>query len=271
MPFCTTCGANVDGAFCGRCGTPVSAGQSAPPPPNRAQANTYGPQPVGPGAGLPPAAPRRMNGIVLALLIVCGLIFVCIAGLVGFGIFAARQFRNNPGALIARIVSANPNLEVVHTDNGAGTITIRDRRTGKQSTISFDQVRRRGRFSITADDDNGGKASVQFGDGAADLPSWVPKYPGAAESGTFSAKGADSNGNGEGGSFNFSTPDPARKVMDFYQRKAGELGMKINLSADNGDGGTIVAVNDDNKRTLTVTATGSGNSTNVNVVYASKD
>jgi hypothetical protein len=275
MAFCTTCGANVDGAFCPQCGTPVSVAQAAPPPPppNVPPVHAYAPQPVQPGMGMAPppmGQPRKMSPVVLVLLIVFGFFFLCILGLVGFGFFAARAFRNNPGAVIAKLITAgNPNVDVVNTDNNAGTVTIRDRRTGKESTITFDQARG-GRFSITADDDHGGKASMQFGGAANDLPSWVPKYPGAVNTGLFSAKGSDANGEGEGGSFGFTTPDAPQKVLDFYRGKAGDLGLKINMNTDTGSGGMIVAAEENEKRTMMVTANASGNSTSVSVTYKSK-
>jgi hypothetical protein len=75
MPFCTTCGASVTGAFCNQCGTPVGAaaqGQPVPAAPYR--------QPVGPG---PQPGPRKTSPVVLALLIVLGLfVFGGIATLV---------------------------------------------------------------------------------------------------------------------------------------------------------------------------------------------
>ncbi|MGA7234744.1 MAG: zinc ribbon domain-containing protein [Bryobacteraceae bacterium] len=274
MAFCTTCGANVDGAFCAQCGTPVSVAQTPPPVPNAPPPHIYAPQPIQPGIGMAPpppvGAPRRMSPVVLVLLIVFGFFFVCILGLVGFGFFAARAIRNNPGAVIAKILTAgNPNVEVLNTDNGAGTITIRDRRTGKESTITFDQARN-GRFSITANDDRGGHGSVQFGGDANDLPSWVPKYPGAINTGVFSAKGTDGNGNGEGGSFTFTTSDPPRKVLDFYRDKAGELGLKVNLNTDTGSGGMIVAAEEGEKRSLMATANAGGASTTVSITYGEK-
>jgi hypothetical protein len=274
MAFCTTCGANVDGAFCPQCGTPVSIAQAPPPVPNAPPPRAYAPQSVQPGIGMvppPPAgAPRKMSPVVLVLLIVFGLFFLCFVGLVGFGFFAARAFRNNPGAVIARIITAaNPNVDVVNTDNGAGTITIRDRRTGKESTITFDQARN-GHFSITANDDRGGNATVQFGGAVNDLPSWVPQYPGAVNTGVFSAKGNDANGKGEGGSFTFTTSDPPRKVLDFYRDKAAELGLKVNLNTDTGSGGMIVAAEEDEKRTLMATANASGASTTVSITYGEK-
>lgn len=80
-----------------------------------------------------------------------------------------------------------------------------------------------------------------------DLPSWVPKYPGAVNTGVFSAKGTDNNGRGEGGSFTFTTSDPPRKVLDFYRDKAGELGLKVNMNTETGSGGMIVAAEEDEK------------------------
>jgi hypothetical protein len=274
MAFCTTCGANVNGAFCPQCGTPVSVAQAPPPVPNAPPPHAYAPQPMQPGIGMVPpppiGAPRRMSPVVLVLLIVFGFFFVCILGLVGFGFFAAHALRNNPGAVIAKLITAgNPNIEIVNTDNGAGTVTIRDRRTGKESTVTFDQARN-GRFSITANDDHGGNATVQFGGAVNDLPSWVPKYPGAVNTGVFSAKGTDNNGKGEGGSFTFTTSDPPRKVLDFYRDKVGELGLKVNLNTDTGSGGMIVAAEEDEKRTLMAVANASGASTTVSITYGEK-
>jgi hypothetical protein len=216
------------------------------------------------------SAPRGMSPLVLVLLIIGGLIFLGIVSVVGFGFYAARAFRNNPGAVIARIITAaNPNVEVLNTNNGSGTITVRDRRTGKESTITFDQARN-GRFSITADDDHGGKGTLQFGGAANDLPSWIPAYPGATNSGVFSAHGANADGKGDGGSFTFTSSDPARKVLDFYRDKAAELGLKVNMNTDTGSGGMIIAANENEKRTLMVVANGGGGSTSVSVTYGSK-
>lgn len=36
MPFCASCGTQVDGKFCPKCGAAIAAGASAPPPPSSA-------------------------------------------------------------------------------------------------------------------------------------------------------------------------------------------------------------------------------------------
>ncbi len=284
MAFCSTCGANVNGAFCPQCGTPVSAAQAAPPPgppppnvspqSNVPPPNAFNPQPMQPGYSMtpPPALPRRgMNPILLVVLIVFGIIFLGFVGLVGFGFYAAHAIAKNPGAVIAKLVTAgNPNIEVINTDNGAGTITFRDKSTGKTSTITFDQAKN-GQFSISANDDKGGAAVMKFGAGAnIDLPSWVPKYPGATSTGGFSAKGTDNNGNGVGGTFSFTTSDPSQKVLDWYKDQAGALSLKVNMNTTTPTGGMIIAANEGEKQTLTVIANTEGSQTTVNVSYAEK-
>src|SRR5215470_8519944 len=128
MAFCTKCGASVGGAFCNQCGTPV----------NQAAA-----QPV------PPPSPRRgMHPLAWVAIIILCLFGVGLLGVFSFGLWVAR----NPARAVRRLVTAaNSNLEVVSTDEGAGTITLRDRRTGKVATITFDQARA-GNFRVSAED-----------------------------------------------------------------------------------------------------------------------
>src|SRR5205823_2767527 len=97
-------------------------------------------------------------------------------------------FRNNPGMAVGKMMTAvNPNLEVVRTNEGQGTVTLRDRHNGKQFTISIDAARR-GSLTLKADDEDGKSGTVEIG-GDAKIPSWVPQYPGSHPEATFSAKG----------------------------------------------------------------------------------
>src|SRR5579883_519227 len=161
MAFCTACGASLTGAFCTKCGTPAAqsaAGTpppSAPPLPGAAQATTAGNGAA--SAAAPAPARRKTSPIVWVLLVLLGFCALGIMGMIGTGIFLARR---GPGYAIAKIIAAaNPNAEVIHTDDGSGTITIRDRRTGKTVTMSFDDARR-GRFRLEADEDNGKHAAI---------------------------------------------------------------------------------------------------------------
>jgi hypothetical protein len=281
MPFCTTCGANVNGAFCPQCGTPIGAASAPPPPQQQPGPQPYAPQSFGaqpyvaPPPGMAPMPPaRKTSPLVWVLVIILGLFFLGFASCAAFGLFIshkAKQMAANPGLALGQILAAtNPNVEVVNSDQGAGTVTLRDKRTGKETTMTFDQARN-GKFSITADDDHGGTATMQFGGAAknSDLPSWVPKYPGSEGTSTFAMRGSGAD-LAEGGSFAFTTPDPSDKVLDFYKDKAQDLGLKVKLTTTTGDGAMFVATEDGDKRSLTVIVGSSNGKTTVSVTYGSK-
>lgn len=230
-------------------------------------------------AGMPPAAPRKTSPIVWILAIVGGLVVIGILFAVVVTFFVVHKvrqagfdpelMRRNPGLAVSKMIAAtNPDVDVVSTDDNAGTITIRDRKTGKVVTVTFDDVKN-GQFKMRAQSEDG-TASMQFGGGADKLPSWVPHYPGSTAQATFSIKGDAGDGSGEGGNFTFTTKDTASKALSFYQDKAKEMGMKTNLTSTTEQGGMIIASDDDSKRTLTVVVGGGSGDTTVNVTYAQK-
>ena len=269
MAFCSMCGASVTGAFCTKCGTPLGAatGQAVPAPPPM-------PQPA------PGAAPvkRKTSPIVWVLVILLGLfvLFGLAAG--GLALFVAHKVREagldpammqrNPAAAMARMAAlGNKDLEVVGQDDRAGTVTVRDRKSGKVVTWNFDQAKQ-GRLTITAEDANGQTATMELGGAADKLPSWVPAYPGSKPQGTFSVSG-DSSENA-GGNFTFSTSDGTSKVLTFYHDKIRELGMKLTVDTIIADGGMVTAENAADQRTLNVIVGTSSGETTVNVTYSQK-
>ena len=264
MPFCTQCGASVAGAFCNQCGTPVNAA-AAPP--------------AAPAAAPPAAAPRKTSPLVWVLIIIGGFILLGVAGVVGTGIFVVHKARQagvdpelwsrNPGAAVGKIIAAtNPDVDVVRTDDRAGTVTLRDRHNGKEVTLSFDQIRN-GKFRISATDEDGKVANVEVGEGVK-TPSWIPVYPGASVTPGISARGESDHGTGEGGTFVFTTQDPPRKVMSFYEDKAKELGMTAHVTMQGEDGGTLVLADEDRERSLTILVGHGSDGTTVNVTYGRK-
>jgi hypothetical protein len=208
--------------------------------------------------------------IVLGLFVLGGL---AVVGTTIFVVHKARQagldpelMRNRPGLAIAKMLAtANPDVDVLHTDDGAGTITVRDRKTGKVSTMSFDDARN-GRFSITAQDDNGKTATMQFGGSASNLPGWIPAYPGSTPQVNITGS---ANG-GEGGTFSFSTADPPSQVMQYYQGKFKEMGMKATIVMSSENGGMVNGADDNNHRTMNVIVGGDSGKTTVTVTYGSK-
>jgi hypothetical protein len=216
---------------------------------------------------------RKTSPIVWILVIILGLFVLGAIGVVGAGMFVMHKvheagidpelWHSNPGLAASRMITAfNPNMEMVRINEGDNTITMRDKRTGRQWTMSFNDVQR-GRFRMNIRGDNG--ANVQIGGDASKLPSWIPAYPGSKPEMGFSG----SSDQGEGGTFSFTTSDAPQDVMKFYQDKISEMGLKANLVANSADGGTIVAA-EDNGRSLNVTVAGGGGHTSVNVVYGRK-
>ncbi len=250
MAFCTRCGASLEGAFCSRCG--ARAGETA-------------------ATGAPPAAPpsiparRRTSPIVWALVAVLGL-FIAGTGtvMVGGAILAHKVRRDGAGATIAKVLSAvNPDLEVARTNEAAGTVTLRDRRNGKEFTIGIDAARN-GTFTLNAEED-GKQAMLAIG-GEAKPPAWLPHYPGSSPKSLFSAKGESERESGEAGSLQFQTSDGPAKVVRYYEEKARELDLPLRVSA----AGTVVAGDDDRGRFFKVVTIGGSDLTRVTVTYGRK-
>jgi hypothetical protein len=158
MSFCTGCGNNVDPAskFCDKCGKPMAAitGQpAAAAAPARAQAAQ-------------PAPAQKSGGLLKPLLIIFGVIallaVLAIAGMVGFGIYIAKQAKihqtegggakietpfgnieaDDPAKTAEKMgIDVYPGAEPVK--NGAGSISMGDFSAGSaqfETTDSVDQV-----------------------------------------------------------------------------------------------------------------------------------
>jgi hypothetical protein len=251
MAFCTNCGASVSGAFCSNCGRAITSTE----------------------AGAPPR--RGTSPWVWVLVILLGIVVV--GGLATFagGLFLvhkareagvdAELFRENPGLAIGKLIAAaNPDAEVVRTDDGAGTVTLRDRRTGKEMTITFDQARK-GNFRFEADGDDGGKIRLEAGGDGVNVLANVPRYPGAKVQASFEVDGNDKGDGGGAYEYGFLTQDAPAKVIAFYHQKLEEMGMKLALQNSTPDGGMLVAEDDANRRTLRVIVGRDSGGTTINV------
>ncbi len=176
--------------------------------------------------------------------------------------FDPELMQKNPGAAMAKMVTAlNPNYEVVTTNDRAGTVTVREKSTGKTITYKFDKDKQS--LVIMADDGS----EVKIGaDSGAKLPSWVPAYPGATVEGSFSAQGPD----GSSGSFSFKTSDDAEKVTAFYQEQLKAAGYTINVVSSGNQGGMVSGEDTNNKRTVIVTVGTSSGTTNGSIIVTEK-
>jgi hypothetical protein len=223
------------------------------------------------------ALPRRKTSpLVWILVAVVGL--ACVAGAITLagGLFLVHKahqagvdadlFRDNPGLAIGKLIAATrPDTDVISTDAGSGTVTLRDRRTGKEMTFTFDQLRKGDiRFEADADEDNGSKAVVQFGSGAGKVPAGVPVYPGAQVQATFEVDGNGANGQGAY-EYEFTTADAPSKVYAWYHQKLAADGRNLALHNETRDGGMLVAEDDANHRTLRVIVSRDADKTTINV------
>ena len=117
-------------------------------------------------------------------------------------------WQRSPALAMRRLLAVTrPDIEVTRTDDGVGSITLRDRRSAKETTITFDAARN-GKFTVSG------------------LPAWVPEYPGQV---TDLPESSDPRmaPRYEAGGEHFSTRDDPSKVIAFYQDKAKEMGAEV--------------------------------------------
>ena len=286
MEYCTNCGAQVTGPFCGSCGAPAKSSAAQPgavpsPPPGGAIPPAQ-PMPV-----IAPGTPAKTSPLVWVLA-GCGGLIVIAALVFGVIAYKAKQFVNsahgNPAYATARLLAAaNPDIEVLSTDEDNGTMTVRNKKTGETLTINlkdaakgkfvFEQNGKKAEINAQGSGDKGSfeikssEGTVKFGtDGKS--PDWLPSYPGATAKGVFSSQ----TPKGLAGSYTFTTNDPIDQVAKYYEdalKKAG-LTVSTNSVQQNGATGMSIISGEDTatKRKAVVTATPSQGATGVSVTFS---
>ncbi len=218
--------------------------------------------------------PLAWVGIGCGVLVVLGLVVV-----VGGGLFVAKKVSDvvedadgNPTKAIAELaVRLNPDIELVSSDDDAGTMTIRNKDNGEEVTLNWNDIKE-GKFSITTDegttsfsaggDGNGdgsvivstpdGETRLGSGAGVASLPDWVPHYPGSNPEGIYS-----SNADGKvAGSVGFKTADSLDKFAAGFQQELEDAGYEVTTQAMSGDDANIrfIVGNHTNGRMVNATA-----------------
>lgn len=228
-------------------------------------------------------------GIGCAVLVVVGAIAVSVG--LGYLGHKVKQFgeeaQKNPAMAVARVLAAtNPDIELVDSKSDDKKITFRNVKTGEEMVVNAEDVEK-GKISFETKDgkmtvdtnggDNGtmtvttkeGKAVFRGGAGAgADIPDWVPRYPGAEAAGAYTAQTAE----GEGGAFSQSTSDGPKEVLDYFTKTLKDGGYEIQMQqsagSDEGYTGMVVAALSDPARHVTVTTSRSEGKTVAMVQYA---
>lgn len=240
-----------------------------------------------------PAAPKKTSPWVW-VGVGCGVLFliVVLVFVVG-GLFLFKKGKDfvktaekNPAVAAAKIAAAvNPEIEVVDSDDDAGTVTIRNKKTGETITLNAEDIKKgRLKFSNEKGEEvtiegsqEQGKVRISspqgemvFGEGAGELPDWIPLYPGAKASGSWQTRSQEE----AGGAAVFTTADPPDRVMAFYERELKARGFSPSTSRFEQDGklvGGLVQGKTAQGRTLTVTVTREeGGQTNVALAYEVK-
>ena len=196
----------------------------------------------------------------------CGglLILVLVVVMVG-GFFVANKvkdvaadFEDNPAMATAKmIVKLNPELEEVSTDEEAGTITVRNKNTGEEITVNFEDIEE-GKLSFTTGDgevtvdaselEESGSMTVTNEEGAVvfatgkpsaqKIPEWVPVYPGTEPSSPHSMQTETT----VSGGFEIETGDSVAEVLEFYRAALESEGYTVSVntySQDNSEGGMV--------------------------------
>lgn len=225
----------------------------------------------------------------------CGaLLVVVLIVMMAVGFFVARKvkdvaadFEKDPALAAARmIVKLNPELEEVAVDEEAGTITVRNTKTGEVITANFQDIKdgkisfESGGKEITVDASQAGESgqlTVTDGSGAVvfsagqtsatDLPSWVPVYPGAEPEGPHSMKTETT----VSGGFELSTADPVNAVLEHYRAALQAAGYAVTVntySQDGSQGGMVNASHEGEQRMVVVILSAeSGGPTKAVVTY----
>ena len=213
--------------------------------------------------------------------------------------------QKNPALAVAKLaVTANPDVEMLSSNDSAGTMVVKDKKTGQVLKLKFDPDKKTmvvtdengktgtmqldpSKNSLVVTDANGKTAtitanaqagnvevkgpdgSLKMGANADKAPNWVPVYPGSNPQGTFSA----SNGTEQTATYVFVTQDSVDKVVSYYTSAFKSTGMTASNTTTNTDGklsGMVSGRDDTNKRTILVTAGSDNAGTHVSLTYSTK-
>lgn len=222
----------------------------------------------------PQQVPPKKKGMGVVGWLAIGCLVVLVLGLgscFACGYYAKRklgqfseEMQKNPEMAAAKlVVQMTPDLELVSTDDAAGTLTVKNTKTGEVVTVSIADAKE-GKFSITTDQgtatvdanqdgtmqvtDGQGNTATYGAGGSADLPSWVPAYPNGTATSNYTADTPE----GKTAMVSITTSDSVQSVLDFYEKAFQDGGLKVqkSLMSEGGapSGGTLSAESADAKQ-----------------------
>jgi hypothetical protein len=192
----------------------------------------------------------------------------------------------NPGLATARaIVKLNPELEEVAVDEEAGTITVRNTKTGEEITVDFEDLKEgklsfsSGDTSVTIDtseegvsisgEEGGERLELSTGNQVTeDVPEWVPVWPDAELEGRSTMR----HSGGLNGGFQLVAPVTTAEAVEFYRERLDAAGFDVRVSTystEDGEGGMVNGTDEAGGRTVVaiISSRAEGGS-DVRVTYA---
>jgi len=221
----------------------------------------------------------RFLGWIVAVILL-GL--VAMAGLGFYWMHKAKEAGLNPElirknrdlAAAELAVIRRGDVRVLSTNDAAGIMAVRDKRTGKTILLKFDPVKKS--MAAITDEVKAPKASTDTNSATADknimdardadargseIPSWVPLYPGVPPT-----MGSVDSNEKRAGKYSFRSSDAPEKIVSYYSDQLSSAGMKLS-TASAAEGTTISAVQDSSSRTVVVTLSTASDGTHVTVSY----
>jgi hypothetical protein len=265
---------------------PLPAAQSAP-----AAVRQAAQQPAVQGA----APARKSRALVWGLVGCLGVVVIGVVILVATGMFLtskAKQagfdadlMKKNPALATAKLLAtASPDVEVVSVNEDKGTLTVREKATGKTLTMNLDDLKN-GKMVFTDDrgervtiqsGGNGGRISVKTKDGTLESgstwtpPAWLPAYPGARVQTGANTQAAEE----DAGAAYLSTQDSPDAVLAFYEEALKKQGFEAVKQVTASDGkneiSSVTATREAGAKYVHVVATPMDGATTIYVTYTVK-
>jgi len=242
---------------------------------------------------VPPApVPQKKTSPLVWILAGCGglmvLVGIVVAVLFYWGAHKLKGYaesaKKNPAVFAAKLaVMANPDLEVVSSDDEAGTVTIRNKKTGEELTMNAQDIKQ-GRLKFKNEKGEevtfegsgqqgkegfrikSNKGTLAFGNAeGVKAPAWVPAYP----SGKAVASASEQTAEGVTGHLSFQTTDSADKVLAYYERELKASGFSVERTSMQGMArfANLNAKADGGRRTVNVIVTPVGEAMQIAVQY----
>ena len=177
----------------------------------------------------PPDPPRpRTGGDTRLLLGLIGVGLLCLA-CIGFFLVRGMMARKLPTAFslfsIAKFgATTDPNVRVLSTDDARRSITTQDKKTGKTTVLTFDGSRTK--MPNYAPPPSAGELQ-EASAASAQLPLWVPMYPGTGVQHAFLAP------DGTGGSTTFVLKEAQGRLANYYSEALKKQGFEVATTASN--------------------------------------